>query len=747
MNKKTLRILKYVFFILLANALCLHAAQAADLFIPQEGGLATKYALPLFDSETSPFKMILIIFDSATVLFGGCLSFYHIVIGTAATAHDGEMLGKKWSSMFTPIRMIYAVVFMIPMNNGFSPIQSLVHQAGLQGSGLADSIWLAYTPTALTGNSYVPPETNEKIKDLLKNTVSNAVCVAMVNKKINKIVEDGYISYIDGVHTQFGPKYFVKAGSDGSRLVGYNWGNVSQPTNSFPSYTYNSCGTTKLAFDTPNFDPETNTTSLVDLKALAAAMQNVQIGQMNMLVKEAQTIGNRIVFQRNYSSDDAEADMLRVSNAYANELKSEAKKQFEKFSYTDGVKMAQQDGWMGAGAWALKISNTVSSANALVNNLPRSEFGENDTQTTFINVWDNSIFAAVGGSAATFEQGLKKDPTSPKSRSGSNDAYSQQLISYFVQSNKDSNGVAIDYYSTNPMVVFASWGDNFLSMANGAAAVATTSSVVSAIPFFGNILTTIAAAFGTAFSMMFWAVIIPGLYLSYFVQMIPFFQFTVAVVMWYILMAEALFASQLWIMMFNTADEGSFIGAQRPGVNLMFSLLVRPALYIIGTIIAISSSTSIFGFINTHYINLLANAGSGDHYLWQQLGYGYGYIMIIHTVMMKLWQLPLELPEHIESWMNVQGSGSVASLKGAAQETMQGTQQLSHASLPVAGAMTAFGAQTTQKFSEMNQRQFERNKEKEANDKANTSSASNGDNKSEGNNKPDTSKDISKFEE
>ena len=82
MNEKTLRILKYVFFILLANALCLHAAQAADLFIPQEGGLATKYALPLFDSETSPFKRILVVFDLATMLVGGCLSFYHIVVGT-----------------------------------------------------------------------------------------------------------------------------------------------------------------------------------------------------------------------------------------------------------------------------------------------------------------------------------------------------------------------------------------------------------------------------------------------------------------------------------------------------------------------------------------------------------------------------------------------------------------------------------------------------------------------------------------
>ncbi|HHR0895357.1 TPA: DotA/TraY family protein [Klebsiella pneumoniae] len=219
-----------------------------------------------------------------------------------------------------------------------------------------------------------------------------------------------------------------------------------------------------------------------------------------------------------------------------------------------------------------------------------------------------------------------------------------------------------------------------------AAGTATTASVISAIPFAGNIVTTLAAAFGTAFSLMFWAVIIPGLYLSYYVQMIPFFMFSIAVVMWFVLMSEALFASQLWMMMFTTATGDDFVGEQKPGLNLIFSLFMRPALYVIGLIIAINIQTPIFGFINKEYINLLANAPNGDHFLWAQLGYGFGYIMIVHTVMMKIWQLPLELPENIESWMNVRGSGSVASLKGASQETMHGTQNLSQAALPAAAA-------------------------------------------------------------
>lgn len=414
-------------------------------------------------------------------------------------------------------------------------------------------------------------------------------------------------------------------------------------------------------------------------------MQNIQIKQMDMLVQEAYKIGIKIV-DRKYSREQALADMIRVSDQYSAALKEAATVQFNKVNLTQGVLMAQQDGWMGAGSWALKINNTVSSANSIVNNLPRSQFGESDIGNQYLSFWDRSIFVLTGQAAATFEEALKKNPESPKSRIGSNDAYSQQVINMFVSTNQDMNNAKIDFFSSNPMVVFSSMGSNFLDMANIAAGTATTASVISAIPFAGNIVTTLAAAFGTAFSLMFWAVIIPGLYLSYYVQMIPFFMFSIAVVMWFVLMSEALFASQLWMMMFTTATGDDFVGEQKPGLNLIFSLFMRPALYVIGLIIAINIQTPIFGFINKEYINLLANAPNGDHFLWAQLGYGFGYIMIVHTVMMKIWQLPLELPENIESWMNVRGSGSVASLKGASQETMHGTQNLSQAALPAAAA-------------------------------------------------------------
>lgn len=696
--QKRKRFLNKILLILFLNMIFVNGAYAFDVPMPSpdsifsglSGGLASKYALPLFAPETTPFSNILLVFNSATMIIAGLIFMYNTVIGTAATAHDGQMLGKKWSSMMMPIRLSVSIAFMLPMGaGGFSVINSIIYNAGIQGSGLADSLWITYVPTALKGNAYVPPQTNDKIKDLLKNSVQNAVCVARVNKMISDVAQKTKYPDVKAIYNsaKFGYKSFTKAADDGQRIVGYNWGLITSPNADFPAYADTACGTTQIVFDTPNFDPQTNTTSLVDLKRLAAAMQNVQIKQMDLLVQEANKIGYRFVIDGNYSKEDALVDMTRISEQYSSALKEAARIQFAKVNITEGVLLAQKDGWMGAGSWALKINNTVSSANSIVNNLPRSQFGENEMGNQYLKNWDGgSVFVLTGQAAATFEDALKKDPTSPKSHTGSNDAYSMQVLNMFVSQNKDMNNAKIDFYSSNPMVVFASIGNNFLDMANVAAGVATAASVMSAIPWVGNILTTIAAAFGTAFSLMYWAAIIPGLYLSYYVQMIPFFMFTTAVVMWYILMSEALFASQLWMMMFTTATGDDFIGEQKPGLNLLFSLFMRPALYVIGLIIAMNIQTPIFGFINTEYINLLSNAPNGDHFLWAQLGYGFGYVMIVHTVMMKIWQIPLDMPENIESWMNVRGSGSVASLKGAAQETMHGTQQLSQAALPAGAA-------------------------------------------------------------
>lgn len=43
------------------------------------------------------------IFNGAVLMMGGVLATYTLLAGTLGTAHDGEMLGKKFSSVWIPI--------------------------------------------------------------------------------------------------------------------------------------------------------------------------------------------------------------------------------------------------------------------------------------------------------------------------------------------------------------------------------------------------------------------------------------------------------------------------------------------------------------------------------------------------------------------------------------------------------------------------------------------------------------------
>ncbi|MFS8295810.1 hypothetical protein RPF65_24520, partial [Enterobacter hormaechei subsp. steigerwaltii] len=58
----------------------------------------------MFYPDTSPFSPISGVFLAGILAFGGVLAGYTMLAGTLQTAHDGEMLGKKWSSLWIPIR-------------------------------------------------------------------------------------------------------------------------------------------------------------------------------------------------------------------------------------------------------------------------------------------------------------------------------------------------------------------------------------------------------------------------------------------------------------------------------------------------------------------------------------------------------------------------------------------------------------------------------------------------------------------
>ena len=84
-------------------------AHAASLFQPVDTDITVNMLKQLFaglidGTGDDPLKEAIRVFNSAILIIGGILVTYTIVMGTVGTAHDGEMMGKKFSSVWVPIR-------------------------------------------------------------------------------------------------------------------------------------------------------------------------------------------------------------------------------------------------------------------------------------------------------------------------------------------------------------------------------------------------------------------------------------------------------------------------------------------------------------------------------------------------------------------------------------------------------------------------------------------------------------------
>jgi len=83
------------------------------------------------------------VFNAAVLALGGIIIMYTLIVSTVNTAHEGEMLGKKWSSIWVPVRSTLGLSLLIPKASGYCLMQILFMWIVVQGVGAADKIWNA----------------------------------------------------------------------------------------------------------------------------------------------------------------------------------------------------------------------------------------------------------------------------------------------------------------------------------------------------------------------------------------------------------------------------------------------------------------------------------------------------------------------------------------------------------------------------------------------------------------------------
>ncbi len=92
------------------------------------------------------------IFNSGVLTLAGIIVTYTLMVSTLNTAHEGEVLGKQFSSVWIPFRTIGGIALLIPKASGYSLIQIFMMWVAVQGIGLADTIWYATINYFTNGN-------------------------------------------------------------------------------------------------------------------------------------------------------------------------------------------------------------------------------------------------------------------------------------------------------------------------------------------------------------------------------------------------------------------------------------------------------------------------------------------------------------------------------------------------------------------------------------------------------------------
>lgn len=121
----------------------------ADGLTPPAGDLSVSYLATIFGvvdgvlhgTGSQILGTMLGSFNASILVMASILLTYALFTSILNTAHQGEFLGQKWSSIWIPLRMVTGVALLLPKATGYSFIQILVMWVVVQGVGAADKVW------------------------------------------------------------------------------------------------------------------------------------------------------------------------------------------------------------------------------------------------------------------------------------------------------------------------------------------------------------------------------------------------------------------------------------------------------------------------------------------------------------------------------------------------------------------------------------------------------------------------------
>ncbi|HRK78258.1 MAG TPA: DotA/TraY family protein [Thiobacillus sp.] len=531
--------------------------------------------------EPGLFSAMFTIFNAGIMAVAALWFAWTAMAAVAQTAHDGEFLGKRFSSLWMPIRVVVGATAIVPIVNGFNLAQIVMMWGALTGITIADNTWSAVVGGLGKGVFAVGeqhPQATAKAESM-NNMLRLLTCVKGLDA-------DGKV--------------------DGEQL--------------FTGYVYVSGAGTKYEFGKLESGRRMPICGTMTAKTAAEASAVYSIANSKL-----GPIAERIVMGET-AIDTGSA--VKVALGDYQKFLDERLKAAIAANGTDKVLDRLQDPgrWIEAGAWYQTVS-TISRQNAAQAE-PTVAVAMNPAIDSFLSGVTGSTTAAAMDSLEIKQadnspkDGMQKAFESMKDGNGWWSTAGQELTSGFVSWLNDGG-------SKNPMLVVKDAGDYMIVSgeailtAYSAAVVAVKGASAGWITQAADQLTS-AGLFSKAgalaallelsdkwVSALVAFLIMTGGILAVYIPFVPFIQWIAAVIQYLIILIEAMVSAPLWAMVHMDSD-GEGLGQRTTyGYLFLLNVLFRPVLMIFGFIGAGVILYLAGGLVNDLFAFAVFNANTG----------------------------------------------------------------------------------------------------------------------------------------
>lgn len=616
-------------------------ADTSGPFTVPDSDISLKILAQIFGGLTSiggkdAFGDAVSTFNGAVLIVGGILATYTLLAGTLGTAHDGEMLGKKFSSVWIPIRYALGTALVLPvLTGGYCVMQQLVMWCILQGVGLANSVWVSYLSSPqLSAPVYMTTNHKNAVLEFANNVALAQICTQANASILSEGNSGGGL--IDSIGKSIMTYDFkVAYNADNSKaFFGDQAGKLTLLTKA-------SCGEANIPQKPAAnrvITPTTATSSGGKLGDISSAFQlgdvspvyQAHIDQSKKLITDMGTLAKSAV------SADApvkESDVVKAADAYVKGVESAAN------TYSNGnntpfagiIAASKSQGWILAGAWFTKLAMMNQSLNDAVNSIPTASYTSQlgsgfkflDAIQPKIGIARTEILEAMNVSLPDSDSDEKDDSKGKQTQSSS--AWSkivQSVVHVFTGLDLENlqNG------NKHPVLVLQDAGNRMISAWSWSATALMGVLAITGISVLGNhfdagpiVITFIGFAF-----LPIAGLVTLGFTLAYLLPNLPFLMWIGIVLGWLIMCVEAILAAPLWAVMHLHPNGDDLTGRGGNGYMLLLGLLLRPALTIFGLIAALVLTELMGEFVNKIFFAVFFSGSSA--------GWGTGLVTILSVV-------------------------------------------------------------------------------------------------------------------